>query len=147
MPNFATTIDDMAKQNAISLWNSGFFYVKICYPNVYPVILNAEEMDMKGIIAAPGMALAAPYMVKEPVIVVETRVITDVSAELERFRHAVAYSHRALERLMSDMSGSVGSEEIEIFDFQLLMLEDTDFIGKMEEIVFERHVNCESAVK
>lgn len=106
-----------------------------------------EEMVMKGTVAAPGMALAVPHLIRSPEIVVEKLAITDVSEELAHFRQAAADCHFALERLMDGMTGSVGDDTVEILDFQLLLLEDTDFIGKIEKNISEEHVNCEYAVK
>ena len=102
---------------------------------------------MKGIIASPGMALAAPFMISEYGIVVVERDVTDVSGELARFRHAVADCNSEVEKLKEYVNASIGEEEAEILDFQLLLLDDTDFIGKIEEIISVRALNCEYAVK
>lgn len=101
---------------------------------------------MKGIAAAAGMALAQAHIMPAPPMAVEKR-IANASAELARFRDAVSACRLKLERLMEDLEGSVDSQTIEILDFQLLLLEDTDFIGKIEDVISGTSVNAEYAVQ
>ena len=102
---------------------------------------------MKGIVASYGMALASAYILSEPEIVVEKRIVPDVTGELMHLRHGISRCHSHIEQLMENMDGSVDAQTIEILDFQLLLLEDTDFIGKIEEIVSGCNMNSEYAVK
>jgi len=102
---------------------------------------------MKGIVAASGMALATAHLLTEPEIAVEKYIVGDVFSELERFHRAVSDCHSRIERLMEDMESIAAPQVVEILDFQLLLLEDTDFIGKIEEIVSVDRLNSEFAVK
>ncbi|MCL2152288.1 MAG: phosphoenolpyruvate--protein phosphotransferase [Oscillospiraceae bacterium] len=102
---------------------------------------------MRGIIAAPGMAMASAHLVSEPEINVRKREISDVLEELERLRCALAECSSQIEGIMDSMDGSVDPQTIEILDFQLLLLEDTDFIGEIDSIVTGQSINAEYAVK
>lgn len=102
---------------------------------------------MKGIVAASGMAWSSMHIISELEIVVEKRAVSDISGELERLQCAVSECHSRIKHLMEDMDGSVDPQTIEILDFQLLLLEDTDFIGKIEKDISDLNINSEYAVK
>jgi len=102
---------------------------------------------MKGIIAAPGMALALAHIVTDPDIYVQKRIVPDIPDELERLRSALSECYSQIEGIMDHMDGTVDPQTIEILDFQLLLLEDTDFIGDIEKIMSEQSVNAEYAVE
>lgn len=102
---------------------------------------------MKGIVAASGMALASVYLLSESLTAVEKNTVADTQLELDKFDRCVEDCHTRIEALMDSMDGSVDPETIGILDFQLLLLEDTDFTGKIKEIVSEQSLNAEFAVK
>ena len=123
---------------------------------------------MKGIIAAQGMAFAKAFIVPELEIQIDSHKVDDVQAEVARLHKAVADCAESIERLMESLAApepsnapkngvseeqpdyavatSNASPESEILDFQLLLLEDADFIGKIEDAVTSRHCNSEYAV-
>ena len=102
---------------------------------------------MKGIVAAKGMALATAHILKEPDIVVEKYLVDDSSYELTRLRNAISDCHDQIEQLISENEDSIDAQTVEILDFQLLILEDTDFIKKIETIIIEENLNAEYAVE
>jgi len=102
---------------------------------------------MKGIVAAPGMALAPAYIVSEPERAIPKLTIKDVPEELGRFRCATAVCRSQIETIMADLEGAADPQTIEILDFQLLLLEDTSYTGDIEGIISDRKVNAEYAVK
>jgi len=101
---------------------------------------------MKGIIAAPGMALASAFIINEPEINVHKRAVSDVSEELGRLRRALSECSAQIEAIMEDMDGAVDPQTIEILDFQLLLLEDTGFVGDIGNIISGQSSNAEFAV-
>jgi len=108
---------------------------------------SGKGQAMKGIIASPGMALASACIIDEPELIVQMRNVPDVPGELERFRNALLECASQVERIMEGLDGSVDPQTIEILDFQLLLLEDTDFTGNIEHIISQQSVNAEYAVK
>jgi phosphotransferase system enzyme I (PtsI) len=102
---------------------------------------------MKGIVAAAGMALEKAHIVLEPDIAVEKRAISSPEEELKRLGEAISECGGSIESLMGRMEGKAAPETVEILDFQLLMLEDTDFIGKIEDAIRNEGINAEYALK
>ena len=101
---------------------------------------------MKGIVAAPGMALASAFIITEPEIYVHKSAVSDISKELKRFQDALSECSAQIEAIMEDMDGAVDPQTIEILDFQLLLLEDTGFIDDIESIITGQSGNAEFAV-
>ena len=101
---------------------------------------------IKGMAAAAGMALAPAHIVKESRVIVENRSAASAQAELDRLDLAVSECQRHMERLMANLEGSVDPQTIEILDFQLLLLEDTDFMGKIKQNITDDLVVAEYAV-
>jgi len=92
------------------------------------------------------MALAQAYIVTQPEISTEKRTVPDALLELERLKGAASVCYSQVEDIMSGLDGSVDPQTVEILDFQLLLLEDTDFIGKIEDAVAAQEVNAEYAI-
>jgi len=102
---------------------------------------------LKGVIAASGMALAAAHEISQNGVAVEKSLVEDASAESERFKTALSVCGSKLAELSDGLNASVDPDTAEILDFQQLLLEDTDFVGKIEDaITCEKH-NAEYAVK
>ena len=101
---------------------------------------------MKGIVAAPGMALALAHIITEPEIYVQKRAVSDITEELKRLQSALSECSVQIEGIIDDLDSSVDPQTVEILDFQLLLLEDTDYIGDIERIISEQSANAEFAV-
>jgi phosphotransferase system enzyme I (PtsI) len=93
------------------------------------------------------MALEKAHIIFEPDIAVEKRAVSAPEQELARLGEAISACSESITRLMERMEGTSPPETIEILDFQLLMLEDTDFIGKIEAAIASEGVNAEYALK
>ena len=102
---------------------------------------------MKGIVAASGMALAMVHLATQPEIDTTKKVINNVPEELERFRGAVGACYSRISAIMEELSGSVDPKTIEILDFQLLLLEDAEYIDEIERTILGQHVNTEYVVE
>lgn len=102
---------------------------------------------MKGIVASPGMALASAYVVTQPEVDVRKHTIPDIPKELLRLQSALSECRSQIEDIMKCMGATDDAQTIELMDFQLLLLEDTDFINDIESIISEQSVNTEYAVK
>ena len=102
---------------------------------------------MEGIIAAPGMALAAAHIAAQPEQCIEKHTIANTEKEMLRFRCATYACYAQIEKIISDINSEVDSQTAEILDFQLLLLEDTDFIGEIENVISRQQINAEYAVE
>ncbi|MEM1486329.1 phosphoenolpyruvate--protein phosphotransferase [Oscillospiraceae bacterium PP1C4] len=101
---------------------------------------------MEGIVAVGGMAMAKAYLIKE-LPAVEAKHSENIAAEIEKLYIAKENCANQLKQIINLVSSNLDAESGEIFDFQLLMLEDKDFMGKIEHILKEDQVNCEYAVE
>jgi phosphotransferase system enzyme I (PtsI) len=70
---------------------------------------------------------------------------SQVGKEVRRMRAAVADVHRQIVNLKERAADRAGVDEARIFDAQLLMLEDAEFIGGIEDLIRENHLTAEKA--
>lgn len=101
---------------------------------------------MNGISAVGGMAMAKIYIVDGNISKVEKLHIEDCEKEIQRFLDAKEASADQLRKLMDSAIETLGEDNAEIFDYQLLMLEDDDFLNKIKTIIQEEKINAEYAL-
>ncbi|MCL2491903.1 MAG: phosphoenolpyruvate--protein phosphotransferase [Coriobacteriia bacterium] len=102
---------------------------------------------MDGIIASQGKALAKSFPVQAPSFEIEKTPIHDIRAELDRFEDAKAECAQQLGILIDELDDESDSATIAILEFQQLMLEDTDFLDKITDMIEQEKLNCEYAVQ
>lgn len=101
---------------------------------------------MRGIGAVGGMAMGNIYLMNDDTSEVFKEHVEDTGKEYQRLLMAKEISAKQLESLMKDALEELGQENSEIFDYQLLMLEDKDFLDAIREHIEKEHVNCEYAL-
>jgi phosphotransferase system enzyme I (PtsI) len=69
----------------------------------------------------------------------------EVEAELARLDRAVAAVRSLLEELRERTRERAGSEEAKIFDAQISMMEDPDFLGDVENLIRQNQLSAERA--
>lgn len=106
----------------------------------------SAEVKMIGIGAVDGMAMAKIYIVNENNSKVEELYIEDSEKEFKRFLDAKEASAGQLRKIMESAFETLGKENAEIFDYQLLMLEDDDFLNRIKDIIEEKKINAEYAL-
>lgn len=84
------------------------------------------EIVLKGIPAAPGIAIGQAYLYTKQVPVVEERVLQDheVETEIERLRHAIAKAEKELNKILSFAQQKLGDAKAKIFEAQVMILHD-----------------------
>ena len=92
------------------------------------------------------MALGEIYMLVNESFYTDKKEISDVDAELSRLRTAVKQAAGRLGDLMAVSEKTCGSENAQVFDYQLLLLEDDEYIGKITKDIQDDRVNAEFAV-
>src|SRR5215510_12338881 len=102
---------------------------------------------LKGIGVSPGIAMGPTVTVRWALPEVPHRVVqrTQVEKEVRRLRAALKDVRKQLVDLRARAEDRAGVDEARIFDAQLLMLEDKDFIGGVEELIRENHLTAEKA--
>jgi phosphotransferase system enzyme I (PtsI) len=106
-----------------------------------------SERQLRGIGVSPGTALAPAIVVRFEFPEVTDRSIGpgEVEAELLRLRQAVAEVVAELEDLRAKVLVRAGAEESGIFDAQVLMVQDPDFLAGVEFLVRKNLLSAETA--
>ena len=107
----------------------------------------AAERLLRGIGVSPGIAMGPTVTVRWALPEVPHRVVprTQVEKEVRRLRAALKDVRRQLIDLRARAEDRAGVDEARIFDAQVLILEDKDFIGGVAELIRENHLTAEKA--
>lgn len=101
---------------------------------------------MNGTIAVGGMALASVQVIAEQHTDVGRRTVEQTGEEEARLGAAARLCGTALSELIRQLQEEGDSDHADILDFQLLLLEDDNYIGRISRMIREERVNCEYAV-
>ncbi|HKC48354.1 MAG TPA: phosphoenolpyruvate--protein phosphotransferase [Gemmatimonadales bacterium] len=106
-----------------------------------------KDRLMRGIGVSPGMAIGAAVVVQSQLPDVPHRVVprSQIEKEVRRLRAAVKDVQRHIADLRASTEERIGPDEARIFDAQMLMLEDKDFLGAVEDLIRENHLTAEKA--
>jgi len=107
-----------------------------------------EEQILKGIAAAPGIAIGAAYLYTKHIPRVQAKTITpeDVPGEIERLRTANARSEKELRKILAFAEQKLGSESATIFEAQIMILSDAILMGTIEARIRGELTNAEAVV-
>ena len=105
------------------------------------------ERRIRGIGVSPGMASGTAVIVRLDVPDVPNRAIPaeEVEAEVTRLHEAVAAVVQVLEQIRERVRERAGREESHIFDAQILMAQDTEFLKGVEQLIRENKHSAETA--
>ena len=100
-----------------------------------------------GIGVSPGIAVGPAVVLRGQLPDVPHRTVPPeaVDAEVARLAQAIGSVLQVLERLRTRARERVGPEEARIFDAQILMLEDRDFLGQVEQLIIDNQLAAERA--
>src|SRR5437899_1331090 len=109
--------------------------------------MSASDRLLKGVGVSPGIAMGPTVTVRWALPEVPHRVVprTQVEKEVRRLRAALKDVRGELMALRVRAEDRAGVDEARIFDAQLLMLEDKDFIGGVAELIRENQLTAEKA--
>ncbi|MGN7401777.1 phosphoenolpyruvate--protein phosphotransferase [Cytobacillus praedii] len=102
-------------------------------------------LEIKGVAASNGIALANAYCLVEPELSFEKYEITNIEAELERLKSAISSTKLELEEIRDSAMLKFGEERAAIFSAHLLILEDPEIFSALEAKINEK-VNAEFAL-
>jgi phosphotransferase system enzyme I (PtsI) len=107
----------------------------------------SDERLLGGVGVSPGVAIGPVVVVHWSLPDVPHRVVpaSGVAKELKRLREAANAVKDALEQLRERTRQRVGPEEARIFDAQILMVQDDDFIKSVEALIKENQLAAERA--
>jgi len=101
---------------------------------------------LKGIAASDGIAVAPAYLLVEPDLSFSKTSVSDVDAEVARFKKVVEESTKELEKVRDKAKESLGPEEAQVFDAHLLFLSDPEFTVAIETEIKDQKINAEAAL-
>jgi len=101
---------------------------------------------LKGIAASQGIAIAKVYKLEQPVVDVK-QVASEPAQELARLDAAFKKTVADIEKIKEVASKSLKEEELAIFDAHLMMANDPEFRGMIEEDINTNKDNAEYAAK
>ncbi|HXH63638.1 MAG TPA: phosphoenolpyruvate--protein phosphotransferase [Gemmatimonadales bacterium] len=106
-----------------------------------------SDRVLKGIGVSPGIAIGPAVVVRWTLPEVPHRKVprTQVEKEVRRLRAAVRDVKGQLTVLRERAEDRAGPDEARIFDAQILMLEDKDFLGAVAHLIRENHLTAEKA--
>jgi phosphotransferase system enzyme I (PtsI) len=109
--------------------------------------VSEKDRLLRGIGVSPGIVIGPAVVVQSALPDVPHRVVprSQVEREVRRLRAAVRDVQRHIADLKARAAERAGPDEARIFDAQLLMLEDADFLGAVEDLIRENHLTAEKA--
>ena len=104
------------------------------------------DRRLTGISAAPGIVAGPVYVLHWEVPEVPQRIGSDeeIPAEIDRFSQTLARARDRLEYVRRRAAHHAGEEEAGIFEAQMLILQDTDMIGRVDGLI-RQNLAAESA--
>jgi phosphoenolpyruvate-protein phosphotransferase (PTS system enzyme I) len=104
------------------------------------------DRRLTGISASPGIVAGPVYVLHWEVPEVPQRIVSDeeIPAEIDRFSQTLARARDRLEYVRRRAAHHAGEEEAGIFEAQMLILQDTDMIGRVDGLI-RQNLAAESA--
>ncbi|WP_101773085.1 phosphoenolpyruvate--protein phosphotransferase [Peptostreptococcus faecalis] len=103
-------------------------------------------MMLKGIGASPGIAIGKALVVEADEIVITKKDGINIENELKKLSDAVEVSRSEITKVKEKVRIELGEEESEIFAAHLLVLDDPEFIGEVENKIKNESLNAEYAL-
>ena len=101
---------------------------------------------LKGIAASSGVIIAKAYKLEQPVLSV-TRHSVNPETELVKFHEALEKTRLDIERIKAKAVGKLNDDDLAIFDAHIMVTQDPEFTGQMEEMVRNEGVNADFATQ
>ena len=101
----------------------------------------------KGTSASSGIGIGKAVIVEEAELVIKRENVSDVEAELGRFKGALEQSVKDTEVLAADLATRVGEKEAEILQGHIMLLSDPMLTGEIENSIKNDGINSEFAIE
>lgn len=111
--------------------------------------MGEKRMSIKGTGASPGIAIGKAFVLPtwEWEMPDQPIDVNDMAAEFERLYDGIRSSKRELNDIKEELTQMIGSEESNIFDAHLAILEDPVFMSEVQGIIRRQYKAAEVAVK
>jgi len=107
----------------------------------------SDQRVLQGVGVSPGLAIGPVRVIVADLPTVTRRVVApgQVDGEIERLHASMAAVKELLQDLRERTLQRAGREEAKIFDAQIMMLEDQDFLGEVETLIHDNQLSAERA--
>lgn len=102
---------------------------------------------VEGIAASAGIAIARAFLLKSPDFHIERKTIGSAKREMVRLAAALEKAKQELESVKQRAQAKLGEDKAAIFAAHLLVLQDPEFIGPIQNKIREENINAEFAVR
>ena len=109
--------------------------------------MTGQNKLIKGIAAAPGIAIGRVFVKKEAETLIEKKAVADINGELDRLDYALTQAKQELTALKETTAEKMGEKNAEIFQAHLMFLSDPEFIAGIEQQISQDKINAEFAVQ
>ncbi len=108
--------------------------------------MTAERV-LRGVGVSPGLAIAPAVILEWRFPDVPDRTVRpeEVEGEVRRLHEAVASAVGTLNRLRERVLERAGFEESQIFEAQIMMVQDADFLSQVEQLIRQNNHSAETA--
>ncbi len=106
-----------------------------------------NEVVLKGIPAAPGIAMGHAFLLDQQDFIVSDRMVLpeEVLIEIARFEEAVLKTKAEIQGVKDKIMAKVGGSDAQIFDAHLLVLEDCMLIDEVKKRIRSEQCGAECA--
>ena len=101
---------------------------------------------LKGIAASDGVAVAKAYLLVQPDLSFTKKSVDDYKKEQSRLDEALKQSQNELEKIKNHAEKTLGSDEAQVFEAHIMILNDPDFIGAIKQEIEDQKENAEAAL-
>ena len=110
--------------------------------------IQHEEIILRGIAAAPGIAVGPAYLYSKHTPRVERKTIAadEVESEIQKLRNANSRAERELQKILAFAEQKLGAQHAKIFDAQIMILNDAILMGTIEKRIAAECANAEAIV-
>lgn len=102
---------------------------------------------LNGIAASNGIVIAKAYRLMEPDLTVTKSTISDIDTELTRLEESVKKAQTELETIREKVKTEQGEDKAAIFDAHILVLNDPELLGAVQDKVKSENINSEFAMR
>ena len=99
---------------------------------------------IKGIAASAGVSISKVFKLQHPVVNVERRE-ANAEEEIARLHSAIEATQKDIEAIKANAVGRLSDEELAIFDAHLMVSQDPELVGQIEELIKSENVNADFA--
>ncbi|WP_110931843.1 phosphoenolpyruvate--protein phosphotransferase [Paenibacillus bouchesdurhonensis] len=103
-------------------------------------------LNIQGIAASAGVAIAPVFKLEHPDYTVKHRGIEDTAAEITRLEEALSKSQQELEAIKARTQQELGEKKAEIFESHLLILNDPELLTPVRDKINTEKVSAEYAL-